>query len=78
MNPPQEDNIHQLSNDRALVRAIKDTSPLVRCEVILALAKAGKAAKAHIPSLAQLQQEDPDDNVRLYAGRAVAKLKNFN
>jgi HEAT repeat protein len=58
----------------ALLTALKDGKPEVRCEAILALVKCGAEAKAALPMLAELKQRDRDAKVREYAGKAVEKL----
>lgn len=58
-----------------VLKVLKDKDPTVRCEAILATVKNGRAARAAIPVLAELQQNDPNARVRSYAARAKAKLQ---
>jgi HEAT repeat protein len=61
----------------ALIEALKDGDPCVRCEAILALLKCGSAAKESIPELAELKSRDKDAKVRSYAVRALEKLEKI-
>jgi HEAT repeat protein len=54
---------------------LKDRDPGVRCEAILAMVKNGRAARAAIPALFELQQHDPNAQVRSYAARAKDKIR---
>jgi HEAT repeat protein len=60
----------------ALLAALQDRDPQVRCEVILALLKCGREANDAIPTLRQVRQYDWDARVRDYATRALAKLES--
>jgi vesicle coat complex subunit len=59
----------------ALKAALKDPDAGVRCEAILALVKSPAAAKDAVPTLTDLQQNDPDPKVRSDAGRAVERIQ---
>jgi HEAT repeat protein len=59
----------------ALIEALKDPTPEVRCEVLLALMHNGSAAKEAIPKITELQQKDPNDQVRAYAAKALEKIR---
>ncbi len=59
----------------AVIADLKDRDPAVRCEAILAVVKNGRGASAAIPALTELQQRDPNTQVRSYATRARAKLQ---
>jgi len=59
----------------ALIGALKDADPEVRCEAILGLLKWASEAKAAIPNLIELQEKDQDAKVRNYAAKALEKLK---
>jgi HEAT repeat protein len=59
----------------ALLQALKDGEPAVRCETILALARFGSAAKEALPMLAELRLNDPDEEVRACAEKALGKLQ---
>jgi HEAT repeat protein len=58
----------------ALTGALKDTDARVRCEAILALVKCGPAAREAMPALNDIRN-DPDRQVRAYAGKALKKLR---
>lgn len=60
----------------ALSEALTDADAAVRCEAILALLKCGPAAAEAVPALNDLQQHDPNAQVRHYAATAVEKLAN--
>jgi HEAT repeat protein len=60
----------------AVIGALKDPDAAVRCEAILALVKCGPAAAEAIPALTDLQQRDPNAQVRHYAAKAIEKLVN--
>jgi HEAT repeat protein len=59
----------------ALTAALKDPDGGVRREVILALVKCGPAARETVPALEELRQHDRDPQVRVYAGRALERLR---
>jgi HEAT repeat protein len=58
----------------ALLEALKDADPTVRCEAILALLKYGPGAQEAIPLLTEVQAKDRDARVRAYAAQALEKL----
>jgi HEAT repeat protein len=60
----------------ALLAALKDRDAGVRREAILAVMKCGPDAKEAEPVLAELQQKDRDSQVRSYAGRALASIRD--
>jgi HEAT repeat protein len=59
----------------ALIGALQDVDPGVRCETILALLKYGPGAREAIPALTKVQEKDRDAKVRTYATRALKRLK---
>lgn len=59
----------------ALLEALRDSDPGVRQEVILALVKFGPPAEKAAPILADLQERDPNERVRSYAGRALKAMQ---
>ena len=59
----------------ALIAALRDSDPKVRCEVILALVKFDADAKEAVPILTELQKSDCDARVRTYAGEALEKIQ---
>ena len=60
----------------ALMGALKDGDAGVRREAILALVKFGSKAKEAVAVLTELQQHDPDAQVRNYAVKALEKLQS--
>ena len=60
----------------ALIGALKDRDAVVRCEAILALVKFGPQARKALPMLTEMQQRDPNAQVRRYAVKAIEKLAN--
>jgi HEAT repeat protein len=60
----------------ALRGALTDSDAAVRSEAILALLKCGPAAAEAVPALQDVQQRDPNAQVRSYAAKAVEKLTN--
>jgi HEAT repeat protein len=60
----------------ALLGALKDRDAGVRREAILAVMKCGPDAKEAEPVLTELQQKDRDSQVRTYAGRALAGIRD--
>jgi HEAT repeat protein len=60
----------------ALVVALKDRDPAVRCEAVTALMKFGTAAQEAVPALTNLRDQDRDSKVRTYATKALEKLQN--
>jgi HEAT repeat protein len=61
----------------ALLGALKDRDPGVRREAILAVMKTGPDAVEAVPMLTEMQQADPDAQVRNFAGRALAGLRDL-
>lgn len=59
----------------ALTAALGDRDGSVRAEAILALVKFGPAAREARTMLADMQQRDPDAQVRSYAAKAVDRLR---
>ncbi len=59
----------------AVVAALADRDPAVRCEAILAVLKFGDQAREIEPTLADMQQRDGDAKVRAYAAKALKKLQ---
>jgi HEAT repeat protein len=60
----------------AVLEALRDRDAAVRREAILAVMKFGRAAQEAIPRLAEMQQKDRDSQVRTYATRALAGIKD--
>jgi vesicle coat complex subunit len=58
----------------ALLGAMRDPDPRVRCEVILAVVKFGPDAKQAVDDLTDLKLHDGDAKVRDHASKALAKL----
>jgi HEAT repeat protein len=58
----------------ALMAALKDKNPKVRCEAILAILKYGPDGAAAVETMVAMQSHDPDPRVREYAGKAARKL----
>lgn len=61
----------------ALMRALRDTDPGVRCQVILALLKCRPFAEEALPELTQVQNKDRDPKVRAYATEALKRMRNI-
>src|SRR5260221_10908472 len=59
----------------ALKGALRDRDTAVRREAILAIMKCGSRAQEAIPVLAELERQDPDAQVRQFAGKAAKKLR---
>jgi HEAT repeat protein len=59
----------------ALRGALADADPGVRREAIVAVMKYGGGAAPVVPLLADLQERDPDPQVRDYAAKAVKKMR---
>lgn len=59
----------------AVLAALADRVPAVRCEAILAVLKFGEQAREAEPRLAELARQDPDIRVRSYAAKALAKIR---
>jgi HEAT repeat protein len=62
----------------ALLGALHDPDASVRAEAILAVTKFGSSATEAVPILTDLAKDDPDEQVRDYAGKALAKLRLAN
>jgi HEAT repeat protein len=66
-------------NDPAVIptlfTALRDYDARVRCEAILALSKTGPAARSATDDLVALEAKDRDLKVRVYAGKALEKLR---
>lgn len=59
----------------AVLGALSDQDPAVRCEAILAVLRFRDRAQAVETKLIALQQIDPDAKVRDFAAKAIEKLK---
>ncbi len=59
----------------ALIEALKDPDPTVRCEVLLALMKCGSAAADAVPTITEMQKKDPSEQVRKYATKVLEKIR---
>jgi HEAT repeat protein len=59
----------------ALIGALKDRSPAVRGEAILALLKCGSIPSEAISVFVELQRNDRNAKVRGYASQALAKIQ---
>jgi HEAT repeat protein len=59
----------------AVIGSLKDPDAGVRCAAILALVRSGPAAGEAIPTLAEMQRDDRDAQVRSYAAQALEKLQ---
>lgn len=59
----------------ALRKALPDTDPSVRLQVIMAIVKCRKQGLECVPALAEMKQNDPDPRVREYARQAVETLQ---
>jgi HEAT repeat protein len=60
----------------ALTGALRDVDAAVRREAIMALLKCGDRGKDAATAIAELEQRDPDPQVRIYARKALKKLRN--
>jgi HEAT repeat protein len=60
----------------ALLGALKDRDPGVRREAILAVMKTGPDAKQAVPIFTEMREKDRDAQVRDYAGRALAGIRD--
>src|SRR5260221_13941398 len=60
----------------ALCGGLRDRDAAVRREAILAIMKCGPRGQEAIPVLAVLERQDPDAQVRVYAGKAAKKLRS--
>jgi HEAT repeat protein len=58
----------------ALIDALKDADAAVRREAVLSLMKYGPDAKEAVPVLADMKLRDRDEEVRVFAGKALEKL----
>ena len=61
----------------ALIGALKDEDAAVRSEAILALLKCGLSARKAAAALTLLEQHDESEQVRTYATKALARLKEL-
>jgi HEAT repeat protein len=59
----------------ALIEALKDPDPGVRCEVLVALTRSGHAASEAAPKIAEMQQKDSNEQVRKFAAKALEKIR---
>jgi HEAT repeat protein len=59
----------------AVLGALRDPDPIVRCEAILAVMKFGSAAKEAVPLLTDIRQHDPHAKARDYATKALDKIE---
>lgn len=59
----------------AVIGALNDSDPAVRCEAILALVRSGPAANEAIPTLTDMKRNDRNGQVRSYAAQALTKLQ---
>ena len=60
----------------AVLDALRDRDAAVRREAILAVMKFGRAAQEAVPCLTEMQQKDRDSQVRTYAARALAGIRD--
>ena len=58
----------------ALIEALDDPSPVVRFPVTVALLEIGPAAKAAIPRLQQMMEEEINDEIAASARRALKRI----
>jgi HEAT repeat protein len=58
----------------ALIGILKDPEATVRCEAIVAVARWGVDANEAIPMLTEMERDDPSQEVRDYAAKALKKL----
>jgi HEAT repeat protein len=58
----------------ALIKALDDPSPVVRYPVTIALLEIGPAAKAAVPRLQQMMEEEINDEVAASARRALKRI----
>jgi HEAT repeat protein len=58
----------------ALIGMLKDPDPTVRCEAIVAVAKWGSEASGAVGTLTEMERDDPIEEVRDYAAKALKKI----
>jgi HEAT repeat protein len=58
----------------ALIEALDDPSPVVRFPVTVALLEIGPAAKAAVPRLQQMMEEEINDEIAASARRALKRI----
>jgi HEAT repeat protein len=58
----------------ALIEALDDPSPVVRYPVTIALLEIGPAAKAAVPRLQQMMEEEINDEIAASARRALKRI----
>ncbi|HMF19192.1 MAG TPA: HEAT repeat domain-containing protein [Gemmataceae bacterium] len=61
----------------AVLAALADQDPSVRCEAIRAVVKFGPKGQVAQSKLAEMRQNDDDEQVRDFAGKALDKLKEI-
>lgn len=59
---------------KAVIKALHDTDPRVRCAAVMAILKFGPQAAEARSALETLRQQDTDSNVREYAAQVLQKL----
>jgi HEAT repeat protein len=59
----------------ALIQALDDPSPVVRFPVTVALGEIGPGAKAAVPRLQQMVEEEINDEIAASARRAIAHIE---
>ena len=59
----------------ALIRALDDPEPTVRFPVLVALGEIGPAAKAAVPKLKQMMDEEINDEIAAAAKRALRRIQ---
>jgi HEAT repeat protein len=60
----------------AVVVALRDKDPGVRCQAIQSLMKFGLEGRQAIPILKGIHQHDRNDRARTYAGKALDRLQS--
>jgi HEAT repeat protein len=59
----------------ALIKALDDPEPTVRFPVLVALGEIGPAAKAAVPKLKQMMDEEINDEIAAAAKRAIKRIQ---
>jgi HEAT repeat protein len=59
----------------ALIKALDDPEPTVRFPVLVALGEIGPAAKAAVPKLKQMMEEEINDEIAAAAKRAIKRIQ---
>ena len=59
----------------ALIKALEDPEPTVRFPVLVALGEIGPAAKAAVPKLKQMMDEEINDEIAAAAKRALRRIQ---